>query len=462
MGRSKALLDASGAPFLQRAVATLRDGGCAEVVVVVRSEDGPEAALARELGTRVVLNRQPEDGPISSIRAALSLLDSHAQAILVLPVDHPGVKSDTVRELVNAAAAHPDAAVVVPRHGSRRGHPALFRREVFAELCDPALEGGARTVVRREPARVLEVPVGDPGVVGDIDTPEDYRNTFGALPDVPDPLSPQPDPAEPLNARDAAAVIVRAVESGHRAVAATVLGPLPLRRVLVFGDEGPPRALGSLDSASLEAAVDAMAAEMAAGSRSAGKVSDGEAELYLEMHQPTPELVVVGGGHIARPLAAVGALLGFRVTVADDRPDFVTPARFPEAHRLVVVDFADPFAEIPVGPLSHVVLVTRGHKYDFECLRRLVQGPMRPRYVGMIGSRRRVRATFEQLLREGVSRERLSDVRAPVGMDLGAETPAEIAVSVAAQLVQEWRGGSGLPLHTRERVLERFFPGDAE
>jgi xanthine dehydrogenase accessory factor len=466
MGQSKALLDAAGTPFLARVVDTLSHGGCGEVVVVVQAPDGPEAQLARTVGARVVTNPDPGEGPITSIRAALASLSVQPEAILVLPVDHPGVRRDTVQALLTASLERPDAHVVVPRHGSRRGHPALFRSSVFAELMDMELAGGARTVVRRDPGRVLEVPVDDPGVVGDIDTPEDYRNAFGTPPDggggdgesAAGPVRTE----TALDARDAAAAVVQAVESGHRVVTAMLLAVEPLRRIMVFHERDDFRILGSLGREETDTRSDALARQVARGEHPGGKVSIGDADLYLELHQPTPELVVVGGGHIARPLTSVGALLGFRVTVADDRPEFVTPERFPDAHRLVVVDFSDPFADIPLGSLTHLVLVTRGHKYDFECLRQVVRAPERPRYVGMIGSRRRVRATFEQLLAEGIPRERLKEVRAPVGMDLGAETPEEIAISVAAQLVQEWRGGSGLPLHSRERVLQRFFPDEAE
>lgn len=181
-------------------------------------------------------------------------------------------------------------------------------------------------------------------------------------------------------------------------------------------------------------------------------------ELYLEIHHPPLELVIVGAGHIAQPLSVVGALLGFRVVVIDDRPDFATAERFPDAERVIRVDFTDPFRDLPVGASTHVVLVTRGHKYDYECLRRLLARDPVPGYLGMIGSRRRVRATFAQLLDEGVDRERLARVRAPVGLDLRAQTPAEIAVSVAAEMVAAWRDGTGEPLSDRERILERFFP----
>lgn len=187
-----------------------------------------------------------------------------------------------------------------------------------------------------------------------------------------------------------------------------------------------------------------------------------EVRVYLELHHPQPELVVVGAGHIAQPLCTIGDLLGFRVSVLDDRPDFATRERFPEAERVVEVDFSDPFADVRIHRLSHLVLVTRGHKYDYECLRRVLRMDPQPAYIGMIGSRRRVRATWAQLMEEEVPRERIAAVHAPVGLDLGAETPGEIAVSVASEIVLHWRGGSGRPLREEERVLERFFPEDDE
>jgi xanthine dehydrogenase accessory factor len=189
----------------------------------------------------------------------------------------------------------------------------------------------------------------------------------------------------------------------------------------------------------------------------------GELEVFLEMHQPRWELVIVGAGHVAQPLCSIGSLLGLYVSVLDDRPQFATRERFPEADSLQEIDFQDPFAGIPLHRWSHVVLVTRGHKYDYECLRKILINEALPGYIGMIGSRRRVRAAFDALLREGISRERLGSVHAPIGLDIGSETPAEIALSVGAELVHHWRGGSGRPLSEMEHVLERFLPeGDVQ
>jgi xanthine dehydrogenase accessory factor len=188
--------------------------------------------------------------------------------------------------------------------------------------------------------------------------------------------------------------------------------------------------------------------------------------LYAEPHRPPPELVIVGAGHIARPLCGVGALLGFRVTVLDDRPDFATRERFPEAVEVRRADFSAPLAGVAMDARTHLVLVTRGHKYDYEALRDVLARPQLPAYIGMVGSRRRTRAALEQLAREGIDPARIAAVRAPVGLDVRAETPEEIAVAIAAELVLLRRGGSGRPLRETERVFERWIeprnPGEPD
>ncbi|NIR44659.1 MAG: hypothetical protein GWN99_10170 [Gemmatimonadetes bacterium] len=178
-------------------------------------------------------------------------------------------------------------------------------------------------------------------------------------------------------------------------------------------------------------------------------------QLYVETVTAAPDLLIIGAGHIARPLCRLGALLGFRVTVADDRPEYANTGSFPEAARVEVIDFSEPFQKIDVTERSYVVLVTRGHKYDYDCILELLRMQARPAYLGMIGSRRRVRAAFEALVADGVDPARLEGVHAPIGLDIGAETPEEIALSIAAELVAVRRGGSGQKLSELEHVLKR-------
>lgn len=252
------------------------------------------------------------------------------------------------------------------------------------------------------------------------------------------------------------------------AVVTVVAGPGAGRRLLVHaasisGTLGTP----ALDTAARDLGRRALAAggtlleevDVAPAAGAGGHSAPARATLFAEAHHPPEELVIVGAGHIAVPLAELGVRLGYRVVVLDDREEFATAERFPAAARVLRTDFADPFREVRIDARSHLVLVTRAHRYDYDCLLRLLECDAAPSYIGMIGSRRRVRATFLALLEAGVPRERIAVVRAPVGLEIGAETPAEIAVSVAAELIMLRRGVlDAAPIAERERVLERLLP----
>lgn len=272
----------------------------------------------------------------------------------------------------------------------------------------------------------------------------------------------------PIGAAEAAETLLAVAEAGGAAAAVTVVRsdaePALLGRRLLRTVEGDERRTsGSLGRQGLEDEATALMDEAIEDPRARDglRAIGGDAvEIYLEVRRPIRELVVVGAGHIAQPMAHLGAMLGYRVTVLDDRPDFATRERFPDADRLVRADFSDPFAGVPIHARSHLLLVTRGHKYDYECLIRALRMDPAPAYIGMIGSRRRVRATYVQLLDEGIDRALIGRIHAPVGLDVGAETPEEIAVAVAAELVMLARGGTGAPLRDVERVAERFFADD--
>jgi xanthine dehydrogenase accessory factor len=270
-----------------------------------------------------------------------------------------------------------------------------------------------------------------------------------------------------LNLPHLSALLLAALDGGEEAAVLVALThPDRSRigsRILVAG----PRIHGTLWDAEIDKEGVALARralggdpQLLPGTYALSSREGTEMHVFLEIHHPPWEMVIVGAGHVAQPLCTLGALLGLRVTVLDDRPQFATRERFPEAEVVREVDFSDPFAGIPLHRWSHVVLVTRGHKYDYECLRSVLVEDTLPGYLGMIGSRRRVRATFDALLAEGIPREKLEAVHAPIGLDLGSETPGEIAVSVAAELVHHWRGGTGRPLRELEHILERFHPSD--
>lgn len=183
MGRSKALLELEGDRFVERVVRALADGGCDPVVVTVAPDDDRVATLAAAAGADVVVNPDPGDGPLTSLRVVLRTRASEPDVagVVYLPVDHPLVSPDVVRTLIGRwmeagpGRDAPPPALALPLHEGERGHPALFGRALFDELLDPALEGGARTVVHRHLDRALLVDVDDAGVLADIDTPEAYR-----------------------------------------------------------------------------------------------------------------------------------------------------------------------------------------------------------------------------------------------------------------------------------------------
>ena len=161
----------------------------------------------------------------------------------------------------------------------------------------------------------------------------------------------------------------------------------------------------------------------------------GEREVFSERWDPVPSLVIVGAGHIAEPLEEVGRLAGFRTVVVDDRRLFANRERFPKADQVVCGPILDVCRQIELSPHHYLVLVTRGHTLDMDALRVLIDRRQPVAYIGMIGSKRRVGAVFELLEKEGYGRDLFSHVYAPIGLNIGAETPAEIAVSVLAEII---------------------------
>jgi xanthine dehydrogenase accessory factor len=272
-----------------------------------------------------------------------------------------------------------------------------------------------------------------------------------------------------LHAAEASRLLLDTSEGGGSAAAALVVGGAGAgaalgRRIAITRGPGsnPESRYGSVGDADTDGALTALLAETLDDPRAGDGLRTvesptGPMEVYVELRRAVQELVIVGAGHIARPLARLAASIGFRVSVLDDRPDFATRERFPDAERVLRADFDDPFRDVPVHDRTHLLLVTRGHKYDYACLVRALRMDPAPAYIGMIGSRRRVRATYVQLLEEGIDRALLGRIHAPVGLDVGSETPEEIAVAVAAELVLVRRGGTGAPLRDVERIAERFF-----
>jgi xanthine dehydrogenase accessory factor len=171
----------------------------------------------------------------------------------------------------------------------------------------------------------------------------------------------------------------------------------------------------------------------------------GKVEVFFEVLPAPPKLIVVGAGHIAVPLVKFAKLLDFYVTVLDDRILFANRERFPGADDIRVGDMAAELKGLPLTPSTSIVLITRGHKYDDPCLREIIHS--QAKYIGMIGSRRRIKALFEKFRNEEkIAEEILQRVYAPIGLDIATETPEEIALSIMAEIVKVRRGGEARSL----------------
>lgn len=161
--------------------------------------------------------------------------------------------------------------------------------------------------------------------------------------------------------------------------------------------------------------------------------SVGKTTTIIEPFYPEPYLMILGGGHIAKPLCEYAARVGFLVTVIDDRPVFANKNRFPDAQQTICGTFEASINTVHFSPYTYIVIVTRGHRHDLDCLRAILPKPWA--YAGMIGSKRRVAGILEQLQQEGFPADVLAKINTPIGVNIGAVTPEEIAVSILAQLI---------------------------
>ena len=169
-----------------------------------------------------------------------------------------------------------------------------------------------------------------------------------------------------------------------------------------------------------------------------GLICGGNMQVYIEPLEATPRLYVIGAGHVGYHLAKLAQTIGFSVHVLDDREKFASRERFPEAAEVVVDSIPDWLHHASLPTNAYVVVVTRGHTHDLDALRSLATRDLR--YLGLIGSKAKVKRIYDALLAEGVPVECLQHVHAPVGLDIGAVSPEEIAVAILAELIAVRRG----------------------
>ena len=256
-------------------------------------------------------------------------------------------------------------------------------------------------------------------------------------------------------------MIEQVLERGETALVVTkVAGPGNAGSKLLILKEGG--AIGSLGDLELDSLVVSHAerffssrdeTRMLGVSELAPKFSSArETVLLFERLQPPPRLVVCGAGHVGASLARLAAFTGYHTTLIDDRADFLKRDRFPEREIDLVVadDWSSAVHEaIGNGRGVSVAVVTRGHNEDERCMHAVVRA--NPDYVGLIGSKRRTSIVIDRLRESGVPNEQLKNIRAPIGLDIGAVSPEEVALAIMAEIVAERRGGTGSPLSTWRR-----------
>ncbi len=176
-----------------------------------------------------------------------------------------------------------------------------------------------------------------------------------------------------------------------------------------------------------------------------------KSEVYIEAWTTPPTLILTGGGHVSKAISLIANSVGMRVFVFDDRKEFSNPQRFPNAQGTFTGSYTEPFSNMHINANSFIVIATRGHKYDADATNAALD--TNASYVGLLGSRRKSVLVFEELLKRGRPFEDVSRVRSPIGLDIGARTPEEIAISVIAEILKHRFNGTGMPMMSNNRML---------
>lgn len=454
MGSPKALLDYGGQTFLKTILSRLAEAGITDRTVVL----GKHAAhVQKEMdltGVRVVVNPEPARGQLSSLQEALR--GQEPAGTLVCLVDHPSVSVETYRGLAARLAQEPGAIVLTRYHG-KHGHPiALGAPHVaFAVTLPPTSQ--MREVLKSRPDAIRDHDVVDDGVRWDVDTPEDYQRLIGPRSGA-GPLAP-PTPA--LTDGHLMERLSHALHAGKTAALVTVIdtvgsSPRPVGTKMLVHADG--RLDGTIGGGTLEAlaireallAIDARKPRRArfnlgaTGPRSIGMFCGGEVEVFVDVVAQPLRLLILGAGHVGERLGRVAEVLGLRYSVADDRAEYASRERYPQAEEILAADLPAGLAKLEVDASTYVVVATRCHTIDLECVAWLLKTPAR--YIGMIGSVTKVRQVYKLLRERGIDAEHDPRLYAPVGLSLGSSEPGTIAVSVLAEIIKVHNGASGASL----------------
>lgn len=263
---------------------------------------------------------------------------------------------------------------------------------------------------------------------------------------------------------------VEALEQGESVVLASIVleGDTPPTReqtyLLVWQDGRTQGSLGSsfLDDRAVEAALEALKEGSSRFVTVSLEEEDGDPfpiGIHLDVLEPNQTLLIIGAGHVAQPLAAMGDMLGFRVCVVDDREEWANRERFPSAAEIAVIDY-EPTHEIlapipfPMNQSTYMVVTTWG--YDLPAMEQALE--QNPAYIGLVASPTKARVLFKRLQEAGFSDEDIQKIKAPVGLDIGAESPAELALSILSEILVDMREKSGKPLReVRGAIIDSLF-----
>jgi xanthine dehydrogenase accessory factor len=210
---------------------------------------------------------------------------------------------------------------------------------------------------------------------------------------------------------------------------------------------------GTLGTDALDSDAVGCAMELMAHGRNEYVVASDGTEYFIEAYTTPPKLILAGGGHVSNAISPLAEKLGFQVYITDDRAEFANPERFPGAVETIVARPEDAIPALPTNRNTFIIIATRGHRYDNVALAAAAATPAR--YVGLLGSKRKTILIYEDLLRMGVSLERLRELRAPIGLDIHARTPDEIAISIMAEMLMFRLGGTGAVMKLADGLVDK-------
>ena len=485
MGRPKALVSVGGKRFLERVLASLRSARVDQIVVVLGHQADAIRSSVPLDGVTVVVNAEYARGMASSLRAGLAAARPTSRRAMVVLADQPFVAAETFHRL-SERARRGDGRIFIPTYRGVLGNPVVFDLELAPELARVDGDVGCRALFPHHATEIREVPVDDPAVLVDVDTESELRAVEDGLArsvplervllelaaprlalhaapgerPVPRSLRRPPDVpalAERLRAERvpfALATVVRAVRPtsgrpGYRAIVrldGTHVGwvggacteHLLVTEARAAMAEGSPRLLRVTPD------PDRTSTEEGVVNRAMTCQSGGTVEIFIEPNLPKPTLLIAGDSPVATSLAALGPLLGFRVVLVAPGVD---PTELPE------VDVFVPELEGLAPHLTadcYAVVASMG-KYDEAALGQIARRPVA--FIGLVASRKRASSVFAAVREDGVTEAQLATVRNPVGVDISASTPEEIALSVMAEITRVRRTAPAVPAEAPSPVL---------